>query len=139
MALKELSVKEALKLLAEKYPEPVEGWFWHNECAEKNKGILDIDTGNKKYVFKIKNAGNYPHFAIEVEPEYRYMTQQEVVDWVCLHGYKGYQMKPKGGNTWWKPYDLENSDDIERYQYRTIQEIDGKIVYGEPQEFKVRV
>ena len=41
------------------------------------------------------------------------------------------------GCDWYIPFDLD-ADIVDNYEYRTIQEIDGKIVYGKPQEFKVR-
>lgn len=135
--LKELDVKQALLLLAEKYPEPVEGWFWYDEQDEKDKGILSIDTENEKHPFLRIGMGNYLHFAVEVPDEYRHMTQQECIDWVCLHGYKGHQVRYKNGAKWFSSGQF--SIEPKEMEYRTIQEIDGKIVYGQPQEFKVRV
>jgi hypothetical protein len=131
MALKELSVKEALQLLAEKYPEPVEGYLL--DSSESYPLLFKLDYSSIHRLDKYR-------FAIEVPNEYRYMTQQECIDWACLHGYEGYQVKYKGEKTWYAAGLFGYCDsDIPNYEYRTIQEIDGKIVYGESQEFKVKV
>lgn len=130
--LKELDVKQALLLLTEKYPEPVKGWF--------NGGIfgdLIIDPFSSTKPFGCLGVGQYEHFAIEVPDEYRYMTQQECIDWACLHGYKGHQVRYKNGAKWFSSGQF--SIEPKEMEYRTIQEIDGKIVYGQPQEFKIKV
>lgn len=137
MALKEISVKEALQMLAEKYPEPVEGWFWYDEQDKKDKGILNISAENEKHPFNRKYIGNYPHFAIEVPNEYRYMTPEEHAAWLVTVGYKDHQMRSKN-SYWFKPFNLDLGG-VENYEYRTVKLVDGKIVYGEPQEFRVRV
>jgi hypothetical protein len=129
MALKELSVKEALQLLAEKYPEPVEGYLL--DSSELYPLLFKLDYSS------IHRLNKYC-FAIEVPDEYRYMTQQECIDWVCLHGYKGHQIRLKGNSNWYSSMDYSFHEPC-NYEYRTVQEIDGKIVYGEPQEFKIKV
>lgn len=133
--LKELTVKEALHLLAEKYPEKQKVLF-NNEMCELHgvdtASILPFIVRTKKLKFQSVSKIN-----IEAPDEYRYMTQQECLDWVCLHGYKGYQVRYKDGATWFSSGQF--SIEPKEMEYRAIQEIDGKIIYGEPQEFIVRV
>jgi len=141
--LKELSVKEALILLADKYPESIDCFCW-DEGYRHNKTQLTgvaLDAINK---FRTHTGAYYHHCEIEIPDEYRYMTQQECIDWVCLHGYKGHQVRYNYNGsigTWGHPSDYVYGGGavIQFYEYRTISEIDGKIVYGEPMEFKVKV
>lgn len=77
----------------------------------------------------------YRNCYIEVSDEYRYMTKEEQLDWVITVGYKNHQMRFKDG-VWFIPV---NVDTVESYEYRTVEMINGKIVYGEPKEFKVKV
>jgi hypothetical protein len=130
MGLKPVTVKEALKLLAEKYPEPVE------LCViirSKDKVNLNFTINS---ACDLQQAS---YIAIEVPDEYRYMTQQECIDWVCLNAHKGYQVNFKRLKCNWDYACNWVYDEPEAMKYRTIQEIDGKIVYGEPQEFKIKV
>lgn len=80
MALKELSVKEALQLLAERYPEPVKGYFYTNKPILKRLATLTAVSVEDALPFKSSNSYSNLHFAIEVPDEYRYMTQQECID-----------------------------------------------------------
>lgn len=137
MTLKELTVKEALQLIAEKYPEPVYGFAW-SEVGDK-KQFIKLAAVNTIGDYPSDSRFVYKHFAIEVPDEYRYMTQQEHLNWLCLVGYKGHQMKLKKNTEWVKPYSITTPISMSSYEYRTVQEIDGKIVYGEPQEFKIKV
>lgn len=136
MNLKELTVKEALLLLAEK-TEPVVGSSNNSQCE-----LIGIYVGCKLTPFVINGKDgikDVDNFSIEVEPEHRYMTQQECIDWICLHGYKGYQVSMKEyEGSWMTPSDW-NYENAEQLLYRTIQEIDGRIVYGEPMEFRVQI
>jgi hypothetical protein len=137
--LKELSVKEALLLLAEKYPEPVEGVAWSIGMKDKLKAqLFGTHGGNSSNPFSTYK-GCFERFAIEVSDEYRYMTQQECLNWVCLVGYKGYQVteESEAGDFWLHPSFFDYIGD--GYKYRTIQEIGGRVVYGTAQEFKVKV
>lgn len=143
--LKELTVKEALRLLADKYPEPVKGQYLHR-TDDNYEGSLRPGTliGVEERCFTVKSEFNNvifcEYFAIEVPDKYRHMTQQECIDWVCLHGHEGYQVKDiTNNNKIWYPPSLPCFIKPEDMRYRTIREIDGKIVYGEPQEFKVKV
>lgn len=138
MNLKDLDVKQALQLLAEKYPEPVEGWFWMFNEDNPEKGVLTSVETVDQHMFKYGGGGWWKHFSIEVPDEYRYMTQQECLDWVCLHGHKGYQVKHKENTSWTYPQ-KQFYDEPEAMEYRTIKEIDGKVAYGEPQEFRKKV
>lgn len=147
--LKELSVKEALQLLLDNFPNPVKGLFWSTHVqgysiltkhAEATPGMLIGILHGHPYPFDIEcTSERINHFAIEVSDTYRYMTYSEVVDWSCLHT-QGYQVKSKKDSYWASPayfcyYDVRP----ETMEYRTIQEVDGKVLYGEPQEFKVKV
>ena len=138
--LKELTVKEALQLLAEKYPEPVKGYFKTNGITDK-RTLKAVDVESAKMNFICEKGFSHKAFFIETPDEYRYMTQQECLDWTCLNGHKGYQVREKGKAYWLHPAFFMNGfiPNPSDKEYRTIQEIDGKIVYGEPQEFKMRV
>jgi hypothetical protein len=130
MGLKLITVKESLQLIAEKYPEPVE------LCViirSKDKVNLNFTINS---ACDLQQAS---YIAVEVPDKYRYMTQQEFYDWCCTKGSSGYQVQADD-EIWMHPvhryYDKSNN---RKYRYRTIQEIDGNIVYGEPQEFKIKV
>ena len=136
--LKELSVKEALQLLAEKYPEPVEGVAWSIGMKDKIKAqLFGTHGGNSSNPFSTYK-GCFEHFAIEVPDEYRYMTEEEQAAWVITTGYKHNLMRWKGETKWMLPVQLD-ADEIKMCEYCTVEIIDGKIVYSEPMEFKVKV
>lgn len=134
--LKELTVKEALTMLAEKYPEPIDCYCWDRGCHHKTELTGVVTDVAKKFV--TCTGGYYHHCEIEVPDKYRYMTQQECLNWVCLHGI-GYQVKEKNKQIWIPAAQCYFVYASESYQYRTISLINGSIVYGESQEFKVKV
>ena len=135
--LKELTVKEALTVLAE-CEEDITGYFWDHDYEDKYKGILCGIRKNAKCRF-IKEGGSYfTHFAIEAPDKYRYMTREECVDWACTVGYKEHQVRCKTTEAWKNPA-FWSYDFPETLEYRIVQEVDGCIMHGEPQEFKVKV
>ena len=129
MGLKLITVKESLQLIAEKYPEPVE------LCViirSKDKVNLNFTINS---ACDLQQAS---YIAVEVPDEYRCMTQQEASDFICLNKIQVKLKTDIKDSVWFSghAYSFNNPDKL---TYRTIQEIDGNIVYGEPQEFKIKV
>lgn len=141
--IKELTKEEAKQYLFTNQ----ELVFWDGEEYNakgiefyNNKGrLIGLGVNFKKDFFMCDKAElAYGHTGIEVEPKMRYMTHEEYAAWLVTVGYKNHQLRHKKAH-WWKLFELELSDKINDYEYRTVEMIDGKIVYGEPQEFKVKV
>jgi hypothetical protein len=137
--LKELDVKQSLLLLAEKYPEPIFGYFCTNfPLSTKIKNTLIAVHVGSNIPFVNENGCSFSRFYIEVPDEYRYMTEEEQAAWVATIGYKNRLMRWKNETKWMLPVQLD-ADEIEICEYCTIEIIDGKIVYSKPMEFKVKV
>ncbi len=137
--MESMTIVEVLQAIIGNDGESIEGWFWNCDLEKDvEKGYLDAIWINEvDRPFSMIGFDDYANFSTRNPREYRYMTRQEVLDWVVAKGYKEWQVRTKGDKWWVTPGCLNYARGINTYERRAVVLIDGEMVYGESQEFKV--
>jgi hypothetical protein len=103
-------------------------------CAEHATGELPILVRFVKENLLIR-VKRFP-LTITVE---RYMTREECMAWISIIGFKGYQVRVSTDSIWRYPTYFNFGNEIEHYEYRTVDFVNSELVCGEPEEFKTEI
>ena len=134
---KQITKEQAWALIKENGYKPIRAILTTNyepDCVKPSM-LISINIQESKCLPFLDSEGFWNEKCyIEVPDEMRYMTKEEQSVWAVTIGYKNHQMR-YGDSNW---FSVRSVSTPEEYEYRTVEVIDGKIIYGEPKEFKVK-